>query len=415
MRFLCDTFVIILTSTTARNTVLPTPPKDEGNGKNPLKWLRHNTQPPTAPRRYIVCSQTTPSLCPPFPSPLPFPRRSTGNKNTKLVAPAGNLSAVRGGHAFGGNKKIDDDDRPTALSNGDKTTPSTTAGTAATAATATGKEFDQTEHSRRHTSRPTRGGENHSSSAASSSKRTTSAASAAAPAVVERQRGRDASGGLRELGRAEEEGSPEVVRTKQAATADVKAVATTETYDETAVGTGVSGAAQSTLAAVATTTEGSASGGGTGVVKGTDDAANDSPIYGRWPATLDARWAEVEFMLCHEVDCEESLQYTIEATEAGLVFVDKLEEKAQVGLIFCLCYKYMLKIIHTHEGPKQERNARSNHRYAAPAGGQRTRSCTYYYLSLLRPRPTGVGPAAPAELRCLCMYVHRTTPAPPAS
>lgn len=61
-----------------------------------------------------------------------------------------------------------------------------------------------------------------------------------------------------------------------------------------------------------------------------DIAENSMPVYGRWPATLDARWAEVEFMLCHEVDCEESLQYTIEATEAGLVFMDKLEEKAQV-------------------------------------------------------------------------------------
>ncbi|CAN0395389.1 unnamed protein product [Ectocarpus sp. 12 AP-2014] len=60
-----------------------------------------------------------------------------------------------------------------------------------------------------------------------------------------------------------------------------------------------------------------------------DIAENSMPVYGRWPATLDARWAEVEFMLCHEVDCEESLQYTIEATEAGLVFMDKLEEKAQ--------------------------------------------------------------------------------------
>lgn len=55
-----------------------------------------------------------------------------------------------------------------------------------------------------------------------------------------------------------------------------------------------------------------------------------SPVYGRWPPTLDARWAEVEFMLCREVESEESLKYTIEAAEAGLIFIEKLEKKAQV-------------------------------------------------------------------------------------
>lgn len=52
--------------------------------------------------------------------------------------------------------------------------------------------------------------------------------------------------------------------------------------------------------------------------------------YGQWLETLDARWAEVEFMLCRAVDSEESLRYTTEATEAGLVFMDNLEKKAQV-------------------------------------------------------------------------------------
>lgn len=66
------------------------------------------------------------------------------------------------------------------------------------------------------------------------------------------------------------------------------------------------------------------------------DTTDKAPVYGRWPATLDARWAEVEFMLCHEVDCEESLQYTIQATEAGLVFMGKLEEKARVSRRCCV-------------------------------------------------------------------------------
>lgn len=65
-------------------------------------------------------------------------------------------------------------------------------------------------------------------------------------------------------------------------------------------------------------------------VTGSAKAGEEAPEGGRWPATLDARWAEVEFMLCHEVESEESLQHTIEATKAGLVFMDKLEKKAQV-------------------------------------------------------------------------------------
>lgn len=232
---------------------------------------------------------------------------------------------------------MDDGDRPLAPVNED-TTPSTTGATAATAA---GKELDQSDNRRSGARRPIQGGENHASSPASSSKRTAPSASAAAapPAAVERQRGRGAAGGLREFDRAvgaEEEGSPEVVSTKQAA-ADVTAAATTEAYDEMVVGTGVTGAAQTTAAVAVTATECGAGGGDAGVVSETGDAGNDSPIYGRWPATLDAQWAEVEFMLCHEVDCEESLQYTIEATEAGLVFMDKLEEKAQVGISFWSC------------------------------------------------------------------------------
>lgn len=68
-------------------------------------------------------------------------------------------------------------------------------------------------------------------------------------------------------------------------------------------------------------------------VAGVGDEGNPiakAPVYGRWPAKLDSRWAEVEFMLCHEVLSEESLKYTREATGAGLVFMDKLEKKAQV-------------------------------------------------------------------------------------
>lgn len=50
----------------------------------------------------------------------------------------------------------------------------------------------------------------------------------------------------------------------------------------------------------------------------------------RWPATLDARWAEVEFVLCRRVDCKESFEFTAEATKESLIFISKLEKKAQV-------------------------------------------------------------------------------------
>lgn len=53
----------------------------------------------------------------------------------------------------------------------------------------------------------------------------------------------------------------------------------------------------------------------------------------RWPEILDARWAEVEFVLCRAVESEKSLKYTAEATEDGLVFMDKLEKKAQVTIL----------------------------------------------------------------------------------
>lgn len=221
-----------------------------------------------------------------------------------------------------------------ARSNGDKATPST----AAPPAAATGKDQDQTDNNpRRGSRRPTRGGESHSSATASSSKRATPVASAVAPAV-ERQRGRDVCGGIREVGRAAggkvvvDEGLLEVVGTKKAAAED-EAAATMEAHDKTEVEAGATGDSQISDADARTVGCG-ARGGDGAVVKGIDAVANDSPTYGRWPATLDAQWAEVEFMLCHEVDCEESLQSTIEATEAGLIFMDKLEEKAQVRFPF---------------------------------------------------------------------------------
>lgn len=283
--------------------------------------------------------QPPPYLRRPRPSPLvPLPRRSTADRNAQLVTAAGNLSTVRGNEALGGSKNKDDGHRTVAPANGDKTAaPSATAtktvtAAASAAATTTGKELDQSESKRRGSRRPTRGGgENHSSSspAGSPSKRTT--------APVEHQRGRNVSGGLGDAARAaaggaDEEGTLEVESMRQAGTG-AKAAAPTGTHDETGTvdGTAVVTGAAEALADVATTTECGASGGDTGVVvSGVDDAASDPPIYGRWPATLDAQWAEVEFMLCHEVNCEESLQYTIDATEAGLVFMDKLEEKAQV-------------------------------------------------------------------------------------
>lgn len=57
----------------------------------------------------------------------------------------------------------------------------------------------------------------------------------------------------------------------------------------------------------------------------------------RWPVMLDARWAEVEFVLCRAVESEESLRYTAGAASAGLIFLEKLEKKAQVTL--CSSYE----------------------------------------------------------------------------
>lgn len=238
----------------------------------------------------------------------------------------------------GGSANNNKDNVPSPLSAGDNTASSTTASAAAT--TATLKSSEQAEKKKRGSHRPARGEDSASSSpSVPSVTPKTEVTSAAATAANERQRGWDASGGLGEGVRGGGEGTRgeetpvEVVNVKQAVADD--AVITPRTAEpsgrdgEHIKAEGVAGTAQPSEAGgvVATTPVGT----GSSRSNGEDIArAENSPVYGRWPATLDAQWAEVEFMLCHEVDCEESLQYTIEATEAGLVFMDKLEQKAQV-------------------------------------------------------------------------------------
>jgi hypothetical protein len=48
-----------------------------------------------------------------------------------------------------------------------------------------------------------------------------------------------------------------------------------------------------------------------------------------WGSQLSSRWAEVEFMLRHAVETDADLTYTAGAAEAGLIFMDHLEAKAQ--------------------------------------------------------------------------------------
>lgn len=181
--------------------------------------------------------------------------------------------------------------------------------------------------------RPPRGEDSPLTPAAST---TTAAAASDASAIApvnDRQRGREelagpegARGG--EGGVREDIGTPppeaNVINTAADRTIGVRvpiATPTTETIIED-VETSTLTAGSEDVATAASVT----------AVTGSAEACEKAPARGRWPATLDARWAEVEFMLCHEVGSEESLQHTIEATEAGLVFMDKLERKAQVPL-----------------------------------------------------------------------------------
>jgi hypothetical protein len=60
----------------------------------------------------------------------------------------------------------------------------------------------------------------------------------------------------------------------------------------------------------------------------------------QWSASLDSRWAEVEFMMRRRIEAEEDLTYNIRAAELGLAYMQKLEDKAlqvrQAGLTtFC--------------------------------------------------------------------------------
>ncbi len=269
-------------------------------------------------------------------------RRSTGDRNTQLATPADNLAAVRGIGFSGGNKVKPAGRTAVSSANGENATPRTTATTTPAAAIFAEKQSEQVKKRKHDSRRPARGGGgNLPSSPSLSSARATPATSSAAAAADGHHRGRDTPQGLGEwslgargaaaaVAAARGEETAGVIHVKQAVVGPkTSATAAGNIDDEGQVETGSKEAAVA-LTATETIGEAGEGAGNAGAAEGYEPAAKDLPSYGRWPATLDARWAEVEFMLCHEVDCEESLQYTIEATEAGLVFMEKLEEKAQV-------------------------------------------------------------------------------------
>ncbi|CAM9582591.1 unnamed protein product, partial [Scytosiphon promiscuus] len=246
-------------------------------------------------------------------------RRSTGDRGAPVPLPISSQTTPRSGFASsqegGGDDRKDakSSDRIAPVGEGDTASAFNAAATTATPAPNSKREGEKNRGSRR----TTRAGETVCSSRSSSE-----------PPKV----------GLGEQGAKGEETSQIPTKAEQRTEGtDGNAVVSftppdTETSGEIIVAAAVTGppteASASTasakveagIGAVPTTVGGEEIGG---------IAADKSPLYGRWPATLDARWAEVEFMLCHEVNCEESLQYTIQATEAGLVFMEKLEEKAR--------------------------------------------------------------------------------------
>ncbi|CAN0220865.1 unnamed protein product, partial [Ectocarpus sp. 8 AP-2014] len=277
-------------------------------------------------------------------------RRSAGDKVTPLVVPAGTHAspapapaASGGGGGGGGSSGSSGKGKEVALTAADPDTHDSAATDDTHEATNTEQTADKTKQRDSH--RPARGGERGSAVSSSSSVPPQTASTATSTTTTmarERQRGPGVFGGPTRGGRGggAGEGTPASgVYAKQTLTEGISSASTatlpfehlpTKDSGEQGVETVTEGVAgTSAPAAAATAVVAAVEAGATAADEVEDIAENSMPVYGRWPATLDARWAEVEFMLCHEVDCEESLQYTIEATEAGLVFMDKLEEKAQ--------------------------------------------------------------------------------------
>ncbi|CAM9575233.1 unnamed protein product [Ectocarpus fasciculatus] len=290
-------------------------------------------------------------------------RRSAGDKVTPLVVPAGTrASPAPTPTASGGGGSSSSSSKGKEVVPADAVDPdvhdsaAAAAAAAATAAAAAAAAADDTNAAtnteqaadkarQRGSHRPARGGERGSAVSSSSSvppqTATTATGAITAMAARERQRGPGVSGGPTRGGRGggAGEGIPvSGVYPKQALIEGISSATTatppfehllTEDSGEQGAEAATEGVAATSAPAAATVVVAAEEAGAAAVDEVEDIAENSMPVYGRWPATLDARWAEVEFMLCHEVDCEESLQYTIEATEAGLVFMDKLEEKAQ--------------------------------------------------------------------------------------
>lgn len=274
-------------------------------------------------------------------------RRSAGDKVTPLVVQAGTRASpaptptASGSCGSSCSSSKGTDVAPAAA---DSEVHDSAAADDTHTATNTEKAADKIKQRGSH--RPARGGERGSAVSSSSSvpPQTASTATGATTAMArERQRGPGVSGGPSRGGRGGGvgEGTPaRGVYTRQAFTEGISSGETTakqpfehlptEASGEQGAEIATEGVAETLAPAAATVVVAAVEGGAADADEVDDIADNSMPVYGRWPATLDARWAEVEFMLCHEVDCEESLQYTIEATEAGLIFMDKLEEKAQV-------------------------------------------------------------------------------------
>ncbi|CAM9287379.1 unnamed protein product [Hapterophycus canaliculatus] len=279
-------------------------------------------------------------------------RRSTGDGGTPVAASASSQTTPRsmstsgqGSGGSGSNDRLSVSAIATNKENNVLSTP-------AAAAAAPTPDPEQLHKKKRGSRRTIRAGDTSSSRSSSEPPSALNSVAAdgvsaattatAATAVKKRQRGRDGFGGGRKEGQGgkgtRDEGATAVHVVSEVVAAKGGDVAVLATLPGTG-SSGTAGAEAETrgppMAAPTPTPSATAEVGvvpapvAVAVEEGNGDTADTSPRYGRWPATLDARWAEVEFMLCHEVDCEESLQYTIQATDAGLVFMEKLEEKAR--------------------------------------------------------------------------------------
>lgn len=291
-----------------------------------------------------------------FPPPpitvLNLPRRSTGAMNLQLVAPAGSTTVRENGGRRGKDKgrplrsqAVVDNSNIPLCTDATATIKETTGNTM-------GDRDDTNDGKSMLSSRqPARQGKDHSRS---SSMATTNIDAVGTTTANERhqRRGRGTEtlsrgGPAAGVGGGQEkvEGRLTVVRVKQARGDNARGLssatrtnAATAPHESPPPATEVADERQEAVAAAVTIGTNSVSVAETSATAAVPATVTDitsaltkqEAAYERWPAALDARWAEVEFMLCHEVESEESLRLTTEATQAGLVFMEKLEKKAQV-------------------------------------------------------------------------------------